>query len=116
MLGIRTDSPSALADVRRSIERPPGTRTKIWLRRILIAVLLSAPVIYPTLYFFGFAFRFELFGLPARNYGRWLGPRIRGSDEYIDIGKVLFFSGADYSGYDNYKFGCRMWLRLQGLD
>ena len=74
---------------------------------VLVAVYLGA-----------FVWRFDLFSAPVRNdtydtYG-WLGPARRGDTHVVDIGKVHFYEGTDYSDYRTFRPLCKVWLLLMG--
>jgi len=51
-----------------------------------------------------FTWRFEIFGDPVRdNAHGWLEPTIRGDLRTVDIGKVGYYEGTDFSLYRTYR-------------
>lgn len=68
------------------------------------------------LYAGAFVARFELLGDPVRNdtHG-WLGPVRRGETQVVDIGKIYYYEGADYSDYQTFRPLCKLWLFAMGF-
>jgi len=68
------------------------------------------------LYVGSFACRFDLFGDAVRdNEHGWLGPAIREDSRTVDIGKVGYYEGTDFSLYRTYRPLCRVWLSVMGF-
>lgn len=71
---------------------------------VLIAIYLAV-----------FVMRFDVLNNPARNTTHgWLGPVIRGDSHFVDIGKVYYYEGTDYS-YQIFKPLCKAWLWINGV-
>ena len=68
------------------------------------------------LYFAAFICRFEIFCSPVRDevHG-WLGPLMRGDTDSVDIGKVYYYEGTDFSSYRAFRPLCKVWLRVMGF-
>ena len=81
----------------------------------LFRFIAMACGILAALYFAAFVSRFEVLGSPVRNdaYG-WLGPAMRGGS-YIDVGKVYYYEGTDFSSYRVFRPLCFVWLRVMGI-
>jgi hypothetical protein len=77
------------------------------------AAFLAAWIVYSGSTFMA---TFEMLGPPVRNdqHG-WLGPTPRGSECVLDIGKVNEWTCADTSVFERHRFGCSIWLALNGL-
>ena len=81
-----------------------------------IARWLFVPLCTIVLYAGFFIWHFDIFSDPVRdNAHGWLGPKIRGETNAVDIGKVYYFEGTDFSLYDTYRPLCIVWLRVMGL-
>jgi len=87
---------------------------KRWNRRAAaLGVICSSVFLF---YVGSFFWRFDVFGDAVRDdkHG-WLGPAIRGDSHTVDIGKVLFYEGTDFSLYRTYRPCCRLWLSVMGF-
>src|SRR5512142_1737574 len=63
-----------------------------------------------------FVTTFALLGPPGRHQAHgWLGPTTRNTHCVVDIGKVNEWTCPDRSVFDTHRFGCRVWLALNGL-
>jgi hypothetical protein len=67
------------------------------------------------IYLTGFILQFDVLGSPLRGHDGWLGPRIRGDANAVDIGKVWFHEMPDTELYRGYQPLCQAWLWLEGL-
>jgi hypothetical protein len=68
------------------------------------------------LYVGAFIWRFELLGAPVLDDDHgWLGPARRGDTQLVDIGKVYYYEGADYSDYQVFRPLCILWLSVLGF-
>ena len=98
------------------MKKQPGVllQVKRW-KMLAVAVLVFCVSILGYLSF-GFVLSFQLLGPPVRNneYG-WLGPTPRSSSCAEDIGKVNYWTCGDVSVFAKHRFGCALWLRLNGL-
>ena len=79
----------------------------------LLAVAFGVLLVF---YFAAFVWRFELLSGPVRDdvHG-WLGPVIRGDAHTVDIGKVYYYEGTDFSSYRVFRPLCRVWLWVMGF-
>lgn len=67
-------------------------------------------------YVCAFVWRFDVLGDAVRDNNRgWLGPGIRGNSHTVDIGKVGYYEGVDFSLYWAYRPLCRLWLSVKGF-
>jgi hypothetical protein len=77
---------------------------------------LALGMVAVVLYLASFVLFFELTGSPVRNNERgWLGPPIRGHSYLVDIGKVWYYEGNQYSLYNTYRPLCHIWLYINGF-
>lgn len=85
-------------------------------QKILILAVLTFSICLLVYCSSGFVLTFQMFGYPVRNneYG-WLGPTPRSSPCAEDIGKVNYWKCDDVSIFKKHRFGCDLWLRLDGL-
>ena len=68
------------------------------------------------LYLAAFLCRFDVFSDPVRDDAHgWLGPVIRGDSRVVDIGKVYYYEGTDFSAYRTFRPLCRAWLWTMGF-
>jgi len=68
------------------------------------------------LYFAAFICRFEILSSPVRDDAHgWLGPVMRGDTHSVDIGKVYYYEGTDFSAYRVFRPLCRVWLLVMGF-
>ncbi len=68
------------------------------------------------LYFAAFIYRFEIFSSPVRDDAHgWLGPLMRGDTHSVDIGKIYYYEGTDFSSYRVFRPLCRVWLFGHGI-
>jgi len=68
------------------------------------------------LYFAAFIYCFEIFSSPVRDDAHgWLGPLMRGDTHSVDIGKVYYYEGTDFSSYRAFRPLCRVWLLVTGF-
>jgi len=87
---------------------------KKWIRRaVLSGMICSCGFLFYVGYFI---WHFEVFSDAVRDdkHG-WLGPAIRRDSHTMDIGKVLFYEGTDFSAYRTYRPLCRLWLLVMGF-
>lgn len=86
---------------------------KIRKRLILLA---SRSVVLMLVYLAAFMWLFEIFGSPVRDdtHG-WLGPAIRGDSHIMDMGKVYYYEGTNFSAYRTFRPCCRVWLPVMGF-
>ena len=67
------------------------------------------------LYLGAFMCRFEVFSSPVRDNAQgWLGPRMRGDCHSVDIGKVYYYEGTDFSSYLAFRPLYSLWLLAMG--
>jgi hypothetical protein len=79
----------------------------------LLAITFGVAMV---LYFAAFICRFEIFSSPVRDDAHgWLGPVMRGDSHSLDIGKVYYYEGADFSSYRVFRPLCKVWLLVMGL-
>jgi hypothetical protein len=94
------------------------------IRRRVVWGVIGCGVCLSAYWLAAFLNTFEVFGLPVRNnhYG-WLGPTPRTEEQTSpskgcteDIGKVNFWVCEDISVFKRHRFGCAVWLKLNGFD
>ena len=82
-------------------------------RSVKMFVIVSGVLV--AVYLGAFVWRFDLFSAPVRNNAHgWLGPARRGDRHVLDIGKIYFYDGTDYSDYRTFRPLCKVWLLLMG--
>jgi len=82
-----------------------------WVVALLVLLVVAAAA-FPCVRFMA---AFELFGLPVRDHHGWLGPTPRGSLCVLDIGDVNEWQCENVTIFERHRFGCRLWLRANGL-
>ena len=86
---------------------------KLRHRLIILGVICTCAV---WCYVVSFFCLFDVFSDAVRdNEHGWLGPAIYGDSQTVDIGKVLFYEGTDFSLYRTYRPLCVAWLSVWGF-
>jgi hypothetical protein len=85
-----------------------------WWQRL--KPLAAASAVCSGLYVASFVWQFELLGMPVRNNDHgWLGPPLRRDPQVVDIGKIYYYNGTEYSSYRIFRPLARLWLRANGF-
>jgi len=95
-----------------------GIVAAIFMKKLRRMVLICGAICICAVFFYicSFACYFDVFGDAVRdNKHGWLGPEIRGNSHTVDIGKVGYYEGIDFSLYQKYSPLCRLWLFGMGF-
>ena len=85
------------------------------IRRPFRVLAFTFGVVF-ALYCWAFICRFEIFSSPVRDDAHgWLGPVLRGDTHCMDIGKIHYYEGTDFSSYRLFRPLCRTWLLVMGF-
>ena len=66
-------------------------------------------------YLLAFLVIFEPLSSPCRTREKWIGPKLRFDDAYIDIGKVFEYQKEGSTSYSVFYPLCKAWLFANGL-
>jgi hypothetical protein len=85
-----------------------------WMRR-LRPFVLGISVAF-AIYVGAFMWQFEMLSNPVGdNQNGWLGPAIRGDTHTVDVVKINYYEGQDFSLYRRYRPLCKVWLWVMGF-
>ena len=62
-----------------------------------------------------FVLLFDPLSYPCRAQTRWIGPKLRFDDSYLDIGKVYEYQKEAGPEYMAFRPHCQLWLGINGL-